>query len=218
METRKHFETILSEVDGKPFESNSDALDSYVEICRGCVLLAKEDLEGQDRIWEIASLARTFLHYAKYLEGFDHLLNTLYPLVDKMSDSVFDHPRLKLSLLRLLYTVLTRIEAQSGHELSMTEDVSAEIRALSYNIGYADKGEFDKIREDSVLKRDPVEWTARWEEIIDEADKMAYSRLEDQPRGMGFCFAFWHERKNALGQLGLEWRTPHQMNPRVLFD
>lgn len=218
METRKQFEAIMSEVEGKPLESTSEALDTYIEICRGCILLAKEDLEQQDRVWEIASLARTFLHYAGYLEGFDHVLNTLYTLLNKMADCIFDHPRLKLSVLRLLRTVLMRIEAQSGHELGLTEDVRAEIRKLERNIEYADKGEFDKIEEDSVLKRDPVEWTALWEEVIDEADKIAYSHLEDQPRGMGFCFAFWHERKNALEQSGIEWRTPHQMNPRVLFD
>ena len=52
----------------------------------------------------------------------------------------------------------------------------------------------------------------------DEADRIAYAHLKDTPRGMGFCFAFWHERRRALKQFGISWRDPHMMNPRVMFD
>ena len=70
-----------------------------------------------------------------------------------------------------------------------------------------------------MLKHDPVEWTARWEEVIDEVDKIVDSRLEEHPRGMGFCHACWHERAAVLSeQFGIEWRSPARMNPRVLFD
>ena len=72
--------------------------------------------------------------------------------------------------------------------------------------------------DDRRLKHDPVEWTARWEEIIDEADRKAEENLEEMPRGMGFCHAFWHERAAALASLGIEWRSPSRMNPGVLFD
>ncbi|MGM9737267.1 MAG: hypothetical protein ACI3ZT_02505, partial [Candidatus Cryptobacteroides sp.] len=86
------------------------------------------------------------------------------------------------------------------------------------NISYADSGKLDLIEDDRRLKYDPVEWTARWEEIIDEADRIAEERLADQPRGMGYCHAFWSERAAALASLGLEWRSPVRMNPGVLFD
>ena len=70
-----------------------------------------------------------------------------------------------------------------------------------------------------MLKHDPIEWTARWEEVIDEAEKIVDSRLEDVPRGMGFCHAYWHEKAAVLSeQFGIEWRSPARMNPRVLFD
>lgn len=218
MDIRRHYEKLLASVEGKPFESTSDALDKYLEICNGCVALATEYFENHDRMWEIAPLVRTCLHYAGYLEEFDHMLNALYQVLDNMSDCVFEHPRLKLQLLNLLCLVLRRIESLGGHELGLTEDVCSEIRTLQRNIEYADKGEFESISDDGVLKRDPVEWTAAWEEAIDEADRIAYGNLEGLPRGMGFCFAFWYERKNALGKMGIEWKTPHQMNPRVLFD
>ena len=38
------------------------------------------------------------------------------------------------------------------------------------------------------------------------------------PRGMGFCFGYWSAKRGVLAKRGIEWRDPHQMNPRVLFD
>jgi len=35
---------------------------------------------------------------------------------------------------------------------------------------------------------------------------------------MGFCFAYWAEKRNALARRGIEWRSPSRMNPGVMFD
>ena len=42
--------------------------------------------------------------------------------------------------------------------------------------------------------------------------------LEEQEKGMGFCFEYWNTKKNVLAKYGIEWRNPHIMNPRVMFD
>lgn len=208
----------LAEVEGKPLASDGESLDTYQDICYGCVLVAEKCLSEQDRLWEVADMARTCLHYASWLEEFDHKINALYVIMRRLSETVNDHPRLRLQVLNLFLTVLYRIEGQTGHDLGASEDVRREISRISSNIDFAERGEFDSIEDEGDLKKDPVEWTEKWEEVIDEAMRNALSRLEDTPRGMGFCYAYWHELKEALKHLGVEWRSPKTMNPGVMFD
>lgn len=65
---------------------------------------------------------------------------------------------------------------------------------------------------------DPVERSERWEEIIYDVEQECHQRLEDHPRGMGFCHGYWHEKADVLRSYGIEWRSPSAMNPRVMFD
>lgn len=69
------------------------------------------------------------------------------------------------------------------------------------------------------LKSDPVEYTPEWEavyyDVADELDRM----FEGTPRRMGFCFRYWQAKQDLLrSRYGIEWRTPSQMNPHVMFD
>ena len=68
------------------------------------------------------------------------------------------------------------------------------------------------------LKFDPVERSERWEEIIYEVEKECDRRLKGEPRGMGFCFAYWPVKKAVLAKYGIDWHSPSTMNPRVMFD
>ena len=38
------------------------------------------------------------------------------------------------------------------------------------------------------------------------------------PRGMGFCFMYWSSKADVLARRGIFWKSPHEMNPRVMFD
>ena len=105
-----------------------------------------------------------------------------------------------------------------SNRISITEDRLNEVRTREKNIRLADEGRLDEIPQTGHLKRDPVEWTARYEEVIDEAEREAHEQLKDVPRGMGFCFAYWPEKREALARRGVEWRDPHLMNPHVIFD
>lgn len=197
----------------------NDEIDAYWEVVCGDVLVAELNLREQDRDWEITSLTKEFLKHARVLEGFDHMLNSLYTAASRMAKTIYLHPRLKVEFLTFFREVVYRIESTSGHELAASEDLTNEIHRLSSNIAYADKGEFEKIVDESLLKHDPIEWTSRWEEVIDEANKIAYQELTDHPRGMGFCHSYWHELSYVLmSKFGLRWRTPSEMNPGVLFD
>ena len=192
--------------------------DELLKTCMECVKQAKEAMKDYNSPWMVAELARKYADAAEILKGYEHLVNTLYSLNKEMLEQIYDHPRLKLRLLRIQLGVLNYLEAVNGHDLGITEDVRDEIGELSNCIALADEGRLDEIPQTGHLKRDPVEWTARWEEVIDEADRMAYENLHDVPRGMGWCFGFWSERKAALKKFGIDWRSPHLMNPGVMFD
>lgn len=181
--------------------------------------MAEASLREQESEWEIASLCRVLLKYAAWLEEFDHMLDSAYRVVSRFEDCLMEHPRLKLRLLELELAIVRRIEALQDHELSHAEYLEREISRHKRNIHFADNDQLDSIEQTGYgLKKDPVEWTAHWEEVIDEADRMAFANLNDVSRGMGFCFSYWHEREKALRQFGIEWRSPAEMNPRVRFD
>ena len=203
---------------GGPSGSGNEELERYRDLCDACVELANKNELDMVRPWEITELARIFLCYARFLERYEHMVNYLYSAVSKMLDCVYDHPRLKLELLCLQLAVCRDIEAVQMHDLSITEEVEDEIRFYQRNIEFADSGRLDQIRDRGVLRSDPVEWTARWEEVVDEADKIAYANLEDVPRSMGFCHALWSERREALARFGIDWKSPRIMNPKVMFD
>ena len=193
-------------------------LKALMDICEKSLEQAERTFNEQECPWKVASFVRDYADAADVLKGYEHLLNSLYSMNSRILDIIVDHPRLKLRLCRNQLEVLRSLEALSGHEIGLTEDIENQINELSRCIALADEGRLDEIPQTGHLKRDPVEWTERWEEVIDQADRIAYERLKDIPRGMGWCFSFWSERAAALRTFGLEWRNPHIMNPRVLFD
>ncbi|MDE6498379.1 MAG: hypothetical protein K2L21_06950 [Muribaculaceae bacterium] len=69
------------------------------------------------------------------------------------------------------------------------------------------------------LKADPVEYTYRWEEIYYDVEEKLNRRFDGVRRHMGFCFKLWSVKRELLkNEYGIEWRSPAQMNPRVMFD
>lgn len=200
-------------------KGTEDALEAHWEVCCGDVLLAEENLRNQGREWENASLARDFLASAQFLEGYDKMPDLLYTAIQRMRRALSDHPRLAIELLELERSVLRRIEARCDHELQAGEEVEDELAFYRHNVECADTGCFSRIRSKGGLKRDPMEWSADYERIIDEANKQIYTLLEGYPRGMGFCHAYWSTKKRLLKtRYGLEWHSPPEMNPGVMFD
>lgn len=183
-------------------------IDTRISVCWQCVEQAQA--AWNDRPWEIADKARRFLAEASSLLQDGTANEELCEWCDKMCEMLSDHPRLRLRL-----TELATALAADPEQRTELEQTAAWLRS---NIARADAGELDKIEQRGFLRKDPVEWTARWEEVIDDADRRAYATLGDIPRGMGFCFEYWSARHSALLRYGIDWRSPHQMNPRVLFD
>lgn len=65
---------------------------------------------------------------------------------------------------------------------------------------------------------DPVERTFEWEMHAYEVECECYEALQGMPRGLGFCHTFWATQKEAWRKRGIEWKSPADMNPDVMFD
>ena len=216
---REELNNVRKNVEGLERNGEPATLEAYWEVCCGDVLVAEENFKNQDKEWENASLAQELLDIAKYLEDYDFMIDHLYSAVSRMIKTISDHPRLTLKMLELKLQILYCIEAQCDHDLNESDDVQEEIFFYRRNIDRADNGDFEHIEQTGHLKRDPIEWSADYENSIDEANKKIHSLLEKYPRGMGFCFAYWQTKKQILHEnYGIEWKSPAIMNPKVLFD
>lgn len=199
-------------------QSTPEALEKYARICNDYCEKAKLILQEQEDPSPIAQMAREVIRLAKYLGQFEPALNAAYVVTRDMADCLFDHPRLLLQLKETELEILEYIEALEYHDLNIVDELRDEIAQLEANIKAADEGRWDDIVTDSHLKHDPVEWTKAYEDVIDEVDHEAYQHLTDTPRGMGFCFGYWAEKRAALAKRGIEWNSPSRMNPGVMFD
>lgn len=183
---------------------------------------AKRILQEQQDPSPIAAWAREIIEYGRGVIAQDSLdeqtLGDAYTVLAQITDSVYEHPRLMLELKQLAYDMVVSGEAMTHEVYPIKDDIRQEIDALRANIQAADEGRWHDIHDGHMLASDPVEWSKEYEACIDEADHDAYSHLTDCPRGMGFCFAYWAEKENALARRGIEWHSPSHMNPGVLFD
>ena len=108
---RRELAAARRAVEELPRDGSPATLDACWEVCCGDVLIAEENLAAQDRVWENAALARELLSMATYLEGYDSMLDGLRSALARMADALYDHPRLKLSLLEFELQVIYRLEA-----------------------------------------------------------------------------------------------------------
>ena len=183
---------------------------------------AKKLLQDQEDPSPIAGWAREIMAYGRDVIAREDLdeetLADSYTVLYGIADNLYEHPRLLLQLKQLAYDMVVRGEAMTGETYKVKDKIHEEIEKLQANIQAADERRWDDIHDGHVLKSDPVEWTEAYEAVIDEVDREAYENLKDSPRGMGFCFGYWAEKRNALERRGIEWDSPSVLNPRVMFD
>lgn len=194
--------------------ASAEAYALYAEIIRCYVEIAEEN---QTCEWRVAAYARKCIAYGRKLVDADCSLDVVGEVMERMLDLVTDYrPRLKSTLCEVLIEVLNKLGGEQYGEV--LQDVGEELSRLRGNIEAAERGDYGSIKQSGFLQHDPVEWSARWEEVIDEAQREVDERLADEPRGMGFCFSYWPALRSALQRRGVKWRTPQQMNPCVMFD
>ena len=188
-----------------------------IEVICGTILVLENNYSMQDRSWEITDLTREFCRCLDLLSDDCSQMDTVKNAVWRMSDMISQRPRLKLFFFESAIRLYKRCSALKGDSAEWLER-SADF--LRRNIERADRGDLESIEQEGrFLKSDPVEWTARWEEVIDDAEREAYARMEDFPRGMGFCHGYWSAIGAVLSEkYGIEWRSPSMMNRGVMFD
>lgn len=70
-----------------------------------------------------------------------------------------------------------------------------------------------------TIKHDPQEDDPLIKAKIDEALREALENLVDVPKVRGFCHERWAEQKRILKEkYNIDWKTPREMNPGVMFD
>lgn len=72
-----------------------------------------------------------------------------------------------------------------------------------------------------TMKRDPIEGTKEYKEAIEkiqaELDELN-DELDRQGYGMGRCHKYWAKKKELLKQVGIDWLSPAECNPYIMFD
>lgn len=129
----------------------------------------------------------------------------------------YDVPRFVLGILRRELAWLE--ESTEKSDWLHPEDVKNEIAKFEdyINPDAISMQEFCK-KYNRHLLFDPVERTPLWEENYYNVEVECFRHLKGAPRGMGFCFGYWAEKRGVLAKYGIDWQTPHMMNPRVMFD
>ncbi|MBE6201914.1 MAG: hypothetical protein E7134_07030 [Rikenellaceae bacterium] len=200
-------------------EENNMSEGARVALCEdgmySCVLVAEDNCQMGGAQWENSELARECSRYAKVLADHNHELEMVQTALGRIFGTLELRPRLGLELLEQRAEVLRTL---GGHAEEL-EEVEAKAKVFSHNIAAADKGRLKDVEQMGFLKRDPVEWTARWEEVIDSVEQQVAEQLAGEPMGMGYCFGYWSAKAAVLAdQYGIQWRSPSAMNPRVMFD
>ena len=69
--------------------------------------------------------------------------------------------------------------------------------------------------------KDPIEQTSEYQNISNEVDEETNKILSEQsiPKTRGYINKFWALKKQILkNKHNLNWKTPAEMNPGILFD
>lgn len=83
----------------------------------------------------------------------------------------------------------------------------------------SDKGKQWLSEQASEHRHDPKEDNPKLRNIFEKAEEEVHRTLADHPRGLGFCHTYWIEKKRILKEkYGIDWKSPAEMNPDVIFD
>lgn len=219
----------MLETDNGPHIHDRDLLQLYVLLAETYVEQNNYRLLG-DLAYDILNLLRDDC------TRWEAVHDTLPRLLDAVGESVYHHALYELHLR------FFRIAFEDGQ---LDTDLKGRIRKfLKLRILLQDVDEMDRhllasdlqqamaslfsseemmkiILRPQIghLKKDPVEYTWQWEKIFYAVEAKLEQRFTNAPRHMGFCFHFWNAKQELLKEeYGIEWHSPAQMNPHVIFD
>ncbi len=198
-------------------------------------LLAETYVELED-FRPMHKLAREVLEMIRHEDAaWEAMAETLPRIIDAVAETVYHHAEYELLLIYILMAFKTgnlndefkgRVRKWMKLHLLLEESDWLDFRLTKeLERAMADmftQTELFKIMLDPKighLRTDPVEYTWEWEKIYYDVEDELDRRLANVPRQMGFCFQYWAMKRELLMEkYGIDWRTPSQMNPRVMFD
>ena len=199
-----------------------------------CNSMLAEAYIRNNRTWLVAPLAQ---HTIDMLTGAivddNETIDMIVAAIDRMCSALYGHPRMSMKLYSLQYGFEKGRQVPNEETLKEAAEKIISLATLTdCDTWYAPlKEEFaellgaEMLREiennpyTGHLKVDPVEYTEAYENAIDAVEEEVNRRMGDQEYAMGMCFEIWSTKKEILAEkYGIEWRTPSQMNPRVMFD
>lgn len=198
-------------------------------------LLAETYVELED-YRPIHKLAQEVLEMIRHEDvAWEAMTETLPRIIDAVAETVYHHAEYELLLIYMLMAFKTgnlndefkgRVRKWMKLHLLLEESDWLDFRLTKeLERAMADmftQTELFKIMLDPKighLRTDPVEYTWEWEKIYYDVEAELDRRLANVPRQMGFCFQYWAMKRELLMEkYGIDWRSPSQMNPRVMFD
>jgi len=65
---------------------------------------------------------------------------------------------------------------------------------------------------------DSVEKTSKYKKIVKEVEEKVVAEIGEGGY-LGYCHRFWEAKQRILKEeYNMDWKTPAQLNPNVLFD
>lgn len=216
--------------------TNENATMSHVEDLMQLYTLLAETLNEEEDYEPIKDIACEVIEMIRInMVSWEIIKETLPRLIDAVNDTVYNHLSydLHLWLLKKAYEADDFNDELKGRARRwlklriLLEDHDRHERLLDRNLQDAIAKLFTPEELVKIilnpqlghLRQDPVEFTYKWEDIYYEVEKRLDERFANAPRQMGFCFMFWNAKRELLkNEYGIDWKSPSQMNPRVMFD
>lgn len=166
----------------------------------------------------------------------EYMVETMPRILDAVGESIYNHNLYELHLhyIRKAYSsgnledgLKGRIRKMLKLRLLLEDGVDYDYRLFNQDLQNAVASffrpeELMKIMlnpQIGHLRKDPMEYTYKWENIYYDVEAKLEERFANAPRQMGFCFLYWNAKSELLAEeYGIEWRSPAQMNPHVMFD
>ena len=207
----------------------NDEYSEYIDLFEKMMDNAEEG-----EIWKNIPLARRWLHIIKDLapERDDKITPALRAygielILKNDCISIKETPRLYQSFCEY-YRLCRMWEKKEDFDAELEEHfdkyyfrtVDKHIYDLSWIVSRNMSGPGLDLwnHHSKYLKVDPVQASEEWEKHIYEVEKEVEEELKGEPRGMGFCYAYWSAKRAALARRDIDWRSPCSMNPGVMFD
>ena len=165
---------------------------------------------------------------AKYLAIQDALIG------GRRKDAIRENSRLCNSRFRPKWVVsreLSNLVAKAlgnvAYEMRLPNPGKTEIRLDQLPADVTERGtiadEYERHLQEicDSFKRDPIDEDPKFKDLLERVDKTVDERLVNHPMrdGFGFCRVFWGTKKQVLkDEYNIDWRTPIEMNPNVIFD